>query len=256
MRENPRDNPLISVIIPVYNTEKYLAESIESVFSQTYRPVELIVVDDGSTDGSAAVARRYLPRLTCLRQANAGSSAARNAGLLAAQGDFYAFLDADDIWTEDKLALQFAAFRSDPRLDVIFGHIEQFYSPELDAEYRKRISCPGGLIPGYCSSTMLVKRQAFLRAGMFNPEVFIGEDMEWYFRAQEADLQIGMLPDLVYRRRLHETNKGLVRKQQQIQRVRIIKAALDRRRSKNAGGKEDKTLQDNPAAESPPDSPP
>lgn len=238
MSKDMTEKPLISVIIPVYNTEKYLADAIESIFAQTYRPIELFVVDDGSTDGSEAVARKYISRLTLLSQANAGSSVARNSGLQVAHGDFYSFLDADDIWTEEKLALQFAAFQSDPRLDAVFGHVVQFYSPELGEEFRKRIYCPYDLTPGYCSSTMLVKRQAFWKVGHFDPGVVIGEDMDWYMRAQEKGFQMTMLPGMVCRRRLHENNKSLRLKEEQIQRVRIIKAALDRRRSTSAGGQE------------------
>lgn len=244
------ENPLISVIIPVYNTEKYLAEAIESVFAQTYRPVELIVLDGGSTDGSAAVAQSYVPRLTYLYQAHADSSVARNSGLQVAHGEFYSFLDADDIWMKDKLALQFAAFQSNPVLGAAFGHVEQFYSPELSEEFHTRIYCPQDWKPGYCSSTMLVKRQAFWEVGPFDPDLSIGEDMDWYLRAQEAGLKMTMLPDLVCRRRLHENNKGLRLKQQQIQRVRILKAALDRRRSASAGGREEKIPPDETSAES------
>lgn len=241
MGEDMCGNPLVSVIIPVYNTEKYLAESIESIFCQTYRPVELIVVDDGSTDGSAAVAQRYIPRLTYLSQEHSGSSAARNTGLQVAHGDFYSFLDADDIWTENKLMLQFAAFQSNTDLDAVFGQVEQFYSPELDEKFHERVHCPHDWKPGYCSSTMLVKRQAFWKVGIFDPDVAIGEDMDWYMRAQESGLHMIMLPDMVYRRRLHGDNKTLRLKEQQIQRVRIIKAALDRRRTTSIGGNEENT---------------
>jgi glycosyltransferase involved in cell wall biosynthesis len=237
-------NPLISVVIPVYNTEKYLADAIESVLGQTYQKFELILVDDGSTDGSAAVAQRYIPRITVLSHANAGSSVARNTGLKEAHGEYYSFLDADDIWTKNKLTLQLMAFQSNPMLDAVFGHIEQFFSPELSEEFRKRIYCPPEWVPGYCSSTMLVKSQAFWKVGCFDPRLSIGEDMDWYLRAQEVGLQMTMLPEMVYRRRLHENNKGMRLKEEQIQRVRIIKAALDRRRSTSAASKEETTPPD------------
>jgi glycosyltransferase involved in cell wall biosynthesis len=238
MNSEINEKPLVSVIIPVYNTEKYLAEAIESVLAQTYQPIELIVVDDGSTDGSAAVARRYLPRLTYFYQANAGTSAARNKGLQAAHGEFYAFLDADDTWLENKLAVQHAAFQADPLLDIAFGHVEQFYSPELGEDFRRRVYCPQDWKPGYMSTAMLVKREAFWKVGLFDPRVLIGEEMDWYLRAQEVGLRMVMLPDLVYRRRLHENNKGLRMKNLQSQRARVMKAALDRRR-KAAGGREE-----------------
>src|SRR5918992_3658533 len=91
-----KNRQLISVMIGVYNTERYLAEAIESVFAQTYRPLELIVVDDGSTDASGEVARSYADRLHYHRQENAGNGAARNRAVELASGELFAFLDADD----------------------------------------------------------------------------------------------------------------------------------------------------------------
>jgi glycosyltransferase involved in cell wall biosynthesis len=98
--------PLISVMIGVYDAERYLAEAIDSVFAQSYRPLELIVVDDGSDDGSGEVARRYGDKLTYARQENAGNGSARNHAVRLASGDLFAFLDADDRFLPGKLARQ------------------------------------------------------------------------------------------------------------------------------------------------------
>src|ERR1700758_706720 len=101
------EKSLISVIIPVYNAEKYLAEAIESVLAQTYRPIEVIVVDDGSTDSSADIAKRFASVRYCF-QSHSGLGATRNRGIDLSQGKFLAFLDADDLWVEDKLTHQMA----------------------------------------------------------------------------------------------------------------------------------------------------
>src|SRR5215475_2242760 len=106
--------PLISCIVPVYNGEKYLAEAIETIVQQSYRPLEIIIADDGSTDGTAKVAERYSNLLRYLRQDNAGTAAARNLGLSAAVGEFVAFLDADDLWHPEKLARQMGRFEARP----------------------------------------------------------------------------------------------------------------------------------------------
>lgn len=95
--------PLVSAILPAYNAERYIGEAIASVFRQTHRPIEVIVVDDGSTDGTAAVAEAYGDKVRVIRQKNTGQAIARNVGLAAARGDFVAFLDADDVWTDDHL---------------------------------------------------------------------------------------------------------------------------------------------------------
>ena len=104
-----QDKPLVSAIIPVYNCERYLAEAIESVLAQTYRPIGIIVVDDGSTDGSADVAKSFTdPQVRYFYQPNSGQGAARNQGTNLARGSFFTFLDADDLWTDNKLELQLA----------------------------------------------------------------------------------------------------------------------------------------------------
>lgn len=225
--------PLVSVIIPVYNRDRYLAEAIESVLAQTYPAIELIVVDDGSTDLSAEVAQRYLPNLIYFYQQNGGISAARNTGIGLAQGEFLAFLDSDDIWMPDKLSQQMAAFTSDPNLEAVFGYVQQFYSPELDETFRQRIRCPEQPSAAYISSAMLIKRSAFLRVGEFETELKTGVDISWYARAVEQQLRQLMLPDIVYHRRLHETNSGLTERQHANQRLHILKTMLDRRRQSN-----------------------
>jgi len=125
------NNTLISVIIPVYNCERYLAEEVESVLAQTWGRIETVFVDDSSTDGSADVAKRFSPLVRYDLQPHVGPGAARNRGVKLAQGDYLAFLDADDLWAGNKLELQMAAFNSDTLPDAVFGHVEQFISPDL-----------------------------------------------------------------------------------------------------------------------------
>ena len=226
---------LISVIIPVYNCESYLSESIESALAQTYQPFEVIVIDDGSTDSTAEVALRYEPEITYFYQPNAGSSTARNQGVRLSHGSYLAFHDADDMWAKNKLALQMQVFHDDPQVDAVFGHVKQFYSPDLDKDTRKRIICPENPMPGYLPYTMLVKREAFFQVGFLGYHWEIGEDMNWIIHAREVGLKMVMLPDLLYYRRLHAENKGLRLKDKQQQRLHILKAALDRRRKNEIG---------------------
>ena len=226
------DLPLVSIIIPVYNRERYLAEAIESVLAQTYPAIELIVVDDGSSDRSAEVAQRYLPFVKYCFQPNGGTAAARNTGIALAQGEFLAFLDSDDIWTEDKLSRQMAAFTADPDLDAAFGYVKQFYSPELDDDFRQRIRCPEDAIAGYLSGTMLSKSTAFSRVGLFNTTLRIGVDIEWYSRIVDQNLKMTLLPDVIYLRRLHQTNIGNSERYKD-DLLQVIKAMLDRRRQTN-----------------------
>ncbi|MDH4209610.1 MAG: glycosyltransferase family 2 protein [Anaerolineae bacterium] len=232
------DNPLVSVVVPVYNCERYLPEALESVLAQTYRPIEIIVVDDGSTDGSADAAQRLGPTVRYCWQSHSGASAARNRGVDLAKGGFLAFLDADDLWLEAKLALQLAAFEADPTLDIVFGHVQQFPSPDLEDSAKVRLRYSAEKLPGHVPSTMLITREAFLRVGPFESHWRLGEFMDWYLRALERGPKTLMLPDVLARRRLHADNLGVRERDSQGDYLRILKASLDRRRG-SAPGPED-----------------
>lgn len=228
---SPARDGLVSVVIPVYNGERYLAEAIESVLAQNYRPIEVIVVDDGSMDGSADVAQRFVPRIRYNHQPQSGTGAARNQGTELAEGDFFAFLDADDRWMEDKLARQMAPLEQDPTLDMVFGHARQFYSPELEEVLKSKVKRVREIMPGYLSSAMLIRREAFFRVGPFATNWGLGVDIDWYARATERGTKALLLPEVVLARRLHDANSGILRRDAGTDRVRVLKAALDRRRA-------------------------
>ncbi len=222
--------PIISVIIPVFNGEKYLGDAIESVLSQTGFRLDLIIVDDGSIDNTAKVAESFGSLIRYHYQINAGTGAARNQGISLALGDFFAFLDADDLWTAEKMKLQWMEFEANPELDMAFSHIENFYSPELSQTEKDRIDIPVSIMPGHHAGTMLIKKEAFLRVGFFRKELQIGEFVDWYARAIELNLNSIMLPDVLVKRRIHKTNLGISRRDQRSGYVHALKAALDRRR--------------------------
>lgn len=224
--------PPVSVIIPVFNGEKYLGEAVDSVLSQTDARLEVIIVDDGSTDGTSLVAKAFGPSIRYLYQENAGTAVARNKGIEVANGDFFAFLDADDLWMENKIELQMKALIVNPQVEAVFGHVKQFFSPELDEEAKKRLFCPEEPIPGGLPSTMLIRREAFHRVGLFESQWQVGGDVGWILRARDKGLQTIMLPDLIYMRRLHKNNKGITHRPFIQDRVKILKAHLDAKRNR------------------------
>jgi glycosyltransferase involved in cell wall biosynthesis len=222
---------LVSVVIGVYNAERYLAEAIESVLGQDYRPIELIVVDDGSTDGSGTVAQRY-SEVSYLHQPNGGNGAARNTGIGVATGEYLAFLDADDRFTPGKLTRQMTALEQDPELDLVFGHVREFVSPEIDAETRARIRAPAPEpMPWTAPNLMLIRRAAFDRVGPFETGVRVGVTVDWFLRAKEAELRYTVLPETVLERRLHTENNGIREAASRSQYLSVLKASLDRRRA-------------------------
>jgi glycosyltransferase involved in cell wall biosynthesis len=230
--------PLISVMIGVYNAAPYLGEAIDSVLAQTYRPLELIVVDDGSDDGSGDVARSYGDSVTYAYQENAGNGAARNHAVRLASGELFAFLDADDRFVLDKLERQWEALQADPALDIAFGHVREFVSPELTDEQRSAIRTPApGPAPWTAPNLMLIRRESFLRVGPFSEAVKVGVTVDWYARATEKGLRSVMLPEVLLERRLHMANNGLRERESRSQYLHVLKAALDRRRGlAEAGG--------------------
>jgi glycosyltransferase involved in cell wall biosynthesis len=223
-------NPLVSVIISVYNGEKYLAETIESVINQNYPNIEIIVIDDGSTDGSGMVVQRFVPPIRYYRQPNSGIAVAWNKGIELARGDFFSSLDADDCWSKNKIKRQMDVFSEDSTLDIVFGHVKQFHSPELSEEEKQKIWCPDDLMPGVSAGTMLIKRESFFRVGLFDTKWRKGIFSDWYLRATDLGLRTHMMPDLLMNRRLHRSNHGTINRDKSVDYVRALKASLDRRR--------------------------
>ena len=171
--------PLVSVILPVYNGSGCLRDAVESVLAQTYQPVELIAVNDGSTDDSADILAAYGSRLVLINQANGGVARARNAGLAAARGEFVAFLDQDDWWLPEKVAKQVELFLSDAGLGLVHTGIDQF--DDRCNRYGATVYDTGGsrsllgncfdrllLGNGVFNSSVMIRKSVLAKAGMFD----------------------------------------------------------------------------------------
>lgn len=223
--------PLVSVVIPAFNAARYIRQAINSVFVQTYEPIEIVVVDDGAEDETAKVLRDVEERLRYARQSHLGIGAARNHGVRLARGSLLSFLDADDLFTPDKTRLQVDCLLAQPDVDVVFGHFEEFVSEELTDSERLDLAPRRGTQLGPFCQGMLLRRDSFDRVGPFAEGLHAAEFIDWYSRAVEIGLRVAVLPDLVFRRRvhLHNTTRGDRRDF-----VRVAKAAIDRRRRRPA----------------------
>lgn len=225
-------SPCITAIIPCYNAENYLAQALDSVFAQAPAPDEVIVIDDGSTDGSAAIALGYGDaRITCRRQDNQGIAATRNHGLSLARGELIAFLDADDLWPQESLGAKLLRLESEPDLDGVFGRVECFISPELPEAIRAGLSCPRGAQAGRLAGSLLLRRRVFERVGEFDTRLQVGELIDWLARADERGVRLAEVDTVVLRRRIHGANSVLRTQRLQTDYLRVLRAALERRRA-------------------------
>jgi len=206
--------PSVSVVIPVFNKEAYLTETIDSVLAQTRRPDEIIVVDDGSTDRSAEIAAAYGSAIHLIRQANAGESSARNRGIEASSGDWIALLDGDDVWEPERLEQQFLALQdADADGDIVCvysdaylfddtgARIGEHRKPEYHAapDWRVQMLCDWSINP----SSTLIRRSA-LGDLRFPTEVQHSEDMIFLLELRERGPFLKVPETLMgYRRNEH-----------------------------------------------------
>ncbi|HSE73202.1 MAG TPA: glycosyltransferase family A protein [Dongiaceae bacterium] len=224
----------ITVVIPVYNGAPYLAESVESVRRQSCAPGRIILVDDGSTDATPEIAGamcsdRATPPVDYVRQDNAGPAAAMNRGAALADSPLLAFQCADDIWVPRKLEWQMKPLADGA--DLVFGHMQNFISPELDAATAASLQCPPEPMAGHNAGTLLIRLDTFRKVGPLNENFRIGEFIDWYGRANDLGLKSVTLPEVVAMRRLHGKNHSLSRKTETVGYAHVLKAMLERRRS-------------------------
>jgi len=205
---------LVSVIIPVYNGERYLADAIKSVQKQTYRDCELLVIDDGSTDGSAAVAKEFGDTIRYIHQANGGVCKARNAGIAAARGSYIAFLDQDDLWLPDKLADQVAYLENHPEIGAVYCQCKVTGEGWLrsDVYYTEPVKDDViGVISGPCllMTTTLFRKDVLHKIGGFD-ETLVGaggEDMDLTVRLKQV-AQVAYVPTVLAEYRMHGSNNS------------------------------------------------
>ena len=211
-RRSQRDSA-VSVIIPAHNAERFLGEALDSVFAQGCDGLEVIVVDDGSSDGTGSLAQRYGRGVRLLRQERSGSGAARNAGLGAASGELIAFLDADDVWMEGKLAAQLPLLGEDPRVALVFSDLQGFDAdgPRARTWFEecgfsgRCVSSSIFLHDMIMTSSVVLRRSCLDRAGTFDPSLPIGQDTDLWFRIALAE-KIDVVPRPLVRYRHHAGN--------------------------------------------------
>jgi glycosyltransferase involved in cell wall biosynthesis len=227
--------PLVSIIIPAYNAEHYLKRAIDSVLAQRYAPKEIIVVDDGSTDGTQDVARRYGPPVHLLAQANSGPDKARNHGVSHARGELIAFLDADDEYLPQRLEKCVTPF-AESTVGLTFcwaiNHFADGTETIRGLKKSKYRTYPRHLWqpPRHCTPATTVRKSCFLQCGGFDRPLLAYADIDLWIRIRERS-RIVEIPDPLVRVFLRPDSRSHKKKPQQVQKdyFRIIEDALRRR---------------------------
>jgi glycosyltransferase involved in cell wall biosynthesis len=218
-------------VIPVFNGEKFLAEAIESVLVQNQPDIEILVVDDGSTDATAAVAEKFGNAVRLIRQPNRGVSAARNHGIRLAQAEVLAFLDADDLFTPDKFALQLPRLRNNPATDVVLGQMRNFQMPDSGESESQIPTNPSDETLYLGFPCWLIRKSAFEKVGLLAEDLRVAEDWDWLTRARECRVPLLIHRDVVLLRRIHGNNTTKRREDSGKSVLEVFRRSLARRRA-------------------------
>lgn len=225
-------NHKISVVITVWNGANYLSEAIQSALDQDYLNKEIIVVNDGSTDETLEIILSFGESIRVVNQENKGLGAARNAGVRAATGDYYAFLDHDDLWPSRKLGEQMSVMMSHEEDPLVFSYLQQFICPRLTETEKKELRVNESILPAYFASNLLISKKRFEQIGFFMQENKVGEFVEWYARALRLSLPMVMSETIGLLRRVHKNNMGRQHdRYKQSDYLKILKTHLTLKRS-------------------------
>jgi len=222
--------PLVSVIVAVYNGERFLSEALESLFEQDYSPFEVILIDDGSTDGSADIARRFRG-IRYVHQENRGLAAARNAGLRLAQGEFLAYLDDDDILPPHKISRQATYLVDHPDVGCVLARQEVILEEGVEPpEWLTRDTIFGDL-DGIPLVSAMIRTELLRQLGGFDETYRFAEDRDLFVRLRENGVRMDVIPEVLLFRRFHGENMNFRLRPQKHPLFRSLKSKIDRQRS-------------------------
>lgn len=222
--------PLISIVMAVYNGAAFLHEALECIRRQTYPRVELIVVDDGSTDASGDIARSFGPA-HYVHHANRGIAASRNRGVALAGGEFLAFLDQDDTWRADKIALQYEHLAANPEVAIVLAKERLVFAEGYHSQYwvnhHLMLEEHVSVVPG----AWLVRRSAFDTVGPFDGSFKIADDFDWLNRLLDTGARYGVVEETLLFKRLHEANASSRIDVACAEILTLMRASIHRRRA-------------------------
>jgi glycosyltransferase involved in cell wall biosynthesis len=224
------NTPLVSVIIAVKNGERFIKTAIESVLAQTYSPLEILAVDGNSTDQTQEIIEN-IDKVKIINQTGIGIGNAYNTGISIANGEFIAFLSSDDYWMPNKIERQITTLQKQPVaafavcLAEFFLEASNFAPPGFRSELldEPRLA--------YIMETLCARRSAFNAVGFFNEEMRTAEDVDWFVRAKDLQIESIVVPEVLLRKRIHDKNLHLVSAQNNRDLLRAVKNSINRKQN-------------------------
>jgi glycosyltransferase involved in cell wall biosynthesis len=222
--------PAVSVVLVVRNGEAYLAEALRSVLDSTLQPVEIIVIDGGSTDRTADIAGGFVG-VRVVPQSSRGIASAYNEGVAQARGELIAFISHDDRWLPGKLDLQAGFMRAHPEVLMSFTHVQHVLEPGVVAPPGFRRELLDGPVPGFIMETLMARPAAFAKVGPFDSSYAVAEDTDWFARARDATIPTELLPETLTVKRVHGTNASLSTPQINGLLLKALRRSIERKRA-------------------------
>ncbi len=225
-------SPLVSVIMAVRNGERFLKQAIESVLSQDYSPIEILIIDGHSTDRTKEIACSY-SELTYLVQPDQGIANAYNFGIRSSCGKLVAFLSHDDLWKPEKLSLQVAYLEKHPEVGYVIAQTQYFLEPGcsfpsqylrqdvLDKAWELRMM-----------EIVLIRRDVFEKVGFFDPSLSTAEDIDWFARADDAEIRMGVIHQILLNKRIHDRNISIYSAEQRKNLFFALRKSAQRKKKK------------------------
>lgn len=219
---------MITVIIPVKNQQKFIAQSIESVLEQTYDDYELLVIDGNSTDDTEKIVK-YYQMVKYIKQKDSGLYSALNLGIHLAAGDFITFNGSDDIWVKDKLETQVSYLMSHPEIQYVVSKIRCFLEPGCLPAPGFRLELLTSEPVARILENLMVRKSLFEKIGYFNDELSIAGDVDWYSRAIDANIPMAAIDKVLVYKRIHDGNISMNIAKNNQELLQIVKRSIGRK---------------------------